>query len=180
MSPLSDDPERRARQLANLRPGAGAWQPGKATNIKSGWRTRRPERVLLGEAFGEIVGALEDQVPLRGDDGEMLPAFTTAVEAAALQLIIVRRILGFLQTHGWEDERKRMRPEVDRLQGANERLSRAMDRLGATPTSYARLGFDVARGQSLAEQMAVLAAEDEAPPAAATDDDIEGEATGRG
>ena len=30
----------------------------------------------------------------------------------------------------------------------------SLDRLGATPTSYARLGFDVARGTSLAEQLA--------------------------
>lgn len=154
MSPLSDDPEKRERQLQNLKPGAGAWQPGKATNLKSGWRTRRPDRVLLGEAAAEIVAALEDQVPLRGADGEMLPAFTTAVEAAALSLITVKRILGFLMNKGWEDERGRMRPEVEHLERANVRLFGMLDRLGATPTAYARLGYDTARTVDLARDMA--------------------------
>lgn len=142
---LSKDPEKRARQLANLRPGAGAWKPGAAPNMKHGLRTRRPDRVLLADAASEVIDALEAQVPLKGADGLPLPEFTAAVEAAALQLVVIRRTLAFLHNHGWEDGRGRMRPEVEGLERALNRLRRHLDGLGATPASYARLGFDVAR-----------------------------------
>lgn len=153
--PLSEDPEKRQRQLENLRPGAGAWPPGATPHLKHGLRTRRPDRVLLGTAANEITEALEAQVPLRGPDGRVLPEFTTAIESAALQLLVVRRVLGYLLNQGWEDERGRLRPEVEGLERANARLRVHLDGLGATPASYAKLGFDVARtGATLAEQLA--------------------------
>lgn len=159
MSPLSSDPEKRQRQLANLpntrgEPTAGSWKAGQPSpNLKHGLRSRRPGP-LLGEAAAEIVDALADTVPLKGPDGQVLPQFVPAVESAALDLIVVKRVLGYLTTHGFEDERGRLRPEVDGLSKVNQRLQKALDRLGATPTSYARLGFDVARtGASLATAM---------------------------
>lgn len=153
--PLSDDPEKRARQLANLKPGAGAWRPGASPNLKHGLYTRRPERVLLGSVFSEIVDALEDQVPLRGPDGQMLGNFVMACEVAAIQMVRVRRALGYLATNGEVDERGRPRPEAEALEKSLERLFGYLDKLGATPTSYARLGFDVARtGVTVAELMA--------------------------
>jgi hypothetical protein len=142
---LSSDPKKRARQLANLQPGAGAWEPGATPNLKHGLRTQRPARLLLGESAMEIVDALEAQVPLKGPDGQVLPEFTAAVEAAALQLVLVKRTFGYLQTHGFEDARGRLRPEVEGAERALNRFRRHLDSLGATPASYARLGFDVAR-----------------------------------
>lgn len=143
--PLSRDPEKRERQLANLKPGAAPWQPGATPHLKHGLRSRRPDGVLLGSSAREIVDALAETVPLKGPDGQVLPQFIVAVEAAALQLIIVRRVLGYLTTHGWEDSRGRMRPEAEGLERATERLRKHLDGLGATPGAYARLGFDVAR-----------------------------------
>lgn len=151
--PLSDDPEKRARQLANLRPGAGAWPPGQATNVKSGLRTRNPGWMILSEAAGEIVAALAAGAPVRDEAGEVPVHDRPAIEAAALQLIIVRRVLGYLSTHGFEDARGRLRPEVEGLERANERFLKALDRLGMTPSSRAKLGLDLARTADLATAM---------------------------
>ena len=153
--PLSEDPDKRARQLANLNRGAnaGSFKPGAASpNLRHGLRSRQPGP-LLGTAAREIVDALADAVPLRGPDGDVMPQFIPAVESAALDLIIVQRVLGYLTAHGFEDARGRLRGEVEGLSRANARLMAKLADLGATPTSYARLGFDVARTADLATAM---------------------------
>lgn len=152
--PLSRDPEKRRRQLGNLRPGAGAWPPGATPNLRHGLRTREPSRLLLGAAASEVVDALAAGAPVRDADGGLPVHDETAVEAAALQLIIVRRVLGFLSTHGWEDARGNLRPEVEGLERANERLAKHLERLGCSPTSRARLGLDLSRQFDLAKHWA--------------------------
>lgn len=179
--PLSEDPEARARQLANLRqgggPNAGSWEPGQASpTLTHGLRTRRPPGPLLGEAASEIVDALAETVPLRAPDGGVMPQFIPAVEAAAVDLIIVRRALGFLTAKGWEDARGRLRPEVDGLSKANARFMAKLDALGATPVSYARLGFDVARTARETRDYARAWSAPPAPPVA----DVEHEEGGPG
>jgi hypothetical protein len=156
--PLSSDPTKRARQLANLpnlrgEMPAGAWTAGASPALRHGLRTRRPARQILGPAYDELVDVLEDSVPLRGADGQVLPGFAVAIEAAAVQLLQVRRCQAYLETHGATDDRGRFRPENEGLERASDRLLKALDRLGATPTSYARLGFNVMRGADLANAM---------------------------
>ena len=48
VSPLSDDPAKRTRQLANLRPGAGAGRLGEAPALRHGARTVAPQRSPMG------------------------------------------------------------------------------------------------------------------------------------
>ena len=67
------------------------------------------------------------------------------VEAAALLLIQIRRCDGYLRTHGETDVRGRFGPEVEQLDRTISRFIATLDKLGATPTSYGKLGFDVAR-----------------------------------
>jgi hypothetical protein len=148
--PIGGGGARHPNSLANLRPGAGAWPPGAAPRLRHGLRTRRPDRLLLGGAASEIIDALEAGVPVRDADGDVPVHDRVAVEAAALQLIIVRRVLGFLTTNGFEDERGRLRPEVEGLERANARLLAALDRLGMTPASRVRLGLDLSRAFDLA------------------------------
>lgn len=159
MSPLSNDPVKRAAQLSNLRrggePNAGSFKPGQPSpNLKHGLRSRQPGP-LLGDAAIEIVDALAATVPLRSPDGEVLPQFVPAVESAALDLIVVKRVLGYLTAHGFEDARGRLRPEVEGLSRANARLMSKLADLGATPTSYARLGFDVVRAERERDDLAL-------------------------
>jgi hypothetical protein len=148
--PLSRDPDRRARQLANLRRGgpanAGSFRPDQASPVlKHGLRSRRPPRLLLTETADEIVDALAATVPLRAPDGDVMPQFLPAIEAAALLLVQIRRAAAFLASHGATDQRGRFRPENEALTRTIEGFMRTLDRLGATPRSYAALGFDVTR-----------------------------------
>jgi hypothetical protein len=160
--PLSDDPDKRARQLANLRPGAGAWKPGQASpaGATHGLRTRPPERgsaawkrQILSPAADEIVEALADGAPVRDAAGDVPIHDRIAIEAAALLLIQVRRASAWLGTNGDTDSRGNLRPEVDALGRATERLFKALDRLGMTPASRARLGLALARTADLATAM---------------------------
>ncbi len=184
MSPQSRDPEKRARQLANLRrgggPNDGQFQPGQpGPRLRHGLRTRPTggegwDLQILGPPAQEIIDALAAGAPVRDPDGEVPTHDRLAVESCALQLVIVRRALGFLTAHGPTDARGRFRPEWAQLQSARESLDRALDRLGMTPTSRQRLGLDMARTFDLAQHWA---AEDAAERAAAAGDALEAEGT---
>ena len=161
--PPGDDRERKAiggggagnaNSLANLRPGAGRWREGDTTNLKAGLRTRRPNRILFDATFHELIDALEASVPLRGPHAEMQPRFGPAVEVATVKLIALRRGLAFLANNGYE-HRGRLRPEVEGVNRMAEALMRDLDRLGATPTSYAKLGFDAVRTEREREDLAL-------------------------
>jgi hypothetical protein len=84
------------KQLANLRPGGppgAGFRPGQPSPVpRHGLHTIRPGAVLLGDVAREVVDALAATVPLRGADGDVDLRFVPAVEAAALQLLIVRRV----------------------------------------------------------------------------------------
>lgn len=160
--------------LANLRPGAGQWQAGTVTHLKHGLRSRRPGRLLLDAASDEIVDALEAAVPLRGPDGEMLAAFRPMVEATAVLLIQVRRCSAYLELHGDTDAQGNLRPEVEGLDRTVMRFVAALDKLGATPVSYGRLGFDVARTAREAVDPAIHYARQAQAEAEAEEDDDRG------
>ncbi len=146
---------------AQLKPGAGRWKPGQPSpNLRHGLHSGEdasPEwrRLILAPAADEIVEALADAVPLKGPDGRCLPQFRPAVEAAALLSIQVRRCVAYLSTQGDTDERGRLRQEVEQLDRATARYLSALRELGATPMSYGRLGFDVARTAREQEDVAL-------------------------
>lgn len=161
---LSNDPAKRERQLANLRRGgpanAGSWQPGQSSpNLRHGLHTRPPEDPgewrlqILSPAAQELLEALAEAAPVRDAAGDVPIHDRLAIEAAAVDLIIVRRCLGFLVAQGFEDSRGNQRPEVDGLGRANERLMKKLDRLGMTPASRAKLGLAMARTADLATAM---------------------------
>src|SRR4051812_14703955 len=100
--PISQDPERRARQLQNLRPepGSDAWhrqmaglrkgsessgtaKPGDARRLVHGGRTTSPQRSPdFGPAVREAIADLRERVgaDLRGEDGELLPWCVPSIE----------------------------------------------------------------------------------------------------
>jgi hypothetical protein len=101
VTPLSDDPAKRERQLANLRPvtenlvpGAGAWKPGDAPHLVHGARGRQswssadwsPAVELAITELERCVG-----VELKGEDGELEPWARPSIEAVAQQRVNMRR-----------------------------------------------------------------------------------------
>ena len=154
--------ERHPNSMANLRgvngtPPATAWKPGAAPHMKHGGRTRQPERSQqYPEAKGEVVDTVERSVPIRGPDGEVLPEFELAVHMTTIQLIVVKRVTGFLQTNGWEDERGELRlTEIEAVQRALDRMRKWLRELAGTPAAWASAGYDVARTREAQTDLAV-------------------------
>jgi hypothetical protein len=164
--PLSSDPVKRARQLANLRPapanlepGAGAWKPGVAPQLRHGARTARPQRSPeWSPAVTAVIGDLEQRVgvELRDADGEIHVWAVPSVECVALQRVAAWRVDRWVQT---QEAKGKLRPaDLDLQSTIAERYHRALDREALTLRS--RLG---ARGQAVdvAAAMALLAEADE-------------------
>jgi len=96
---------------------------------------------------------LAEGAPLRDSAGEVPIHDRLAIEAAAVDEIIVRRCFAYLVNQGFEDSRGNLRPEVEGLGRANERLTNKLDRLGMTPAGRAKLGLNLARTADLATAM---------------------------
>lgn len=173
--PVGGGGARNPNSLANLKPGAGAWRKGESSPaLKHGLRSRNVGPLLLDERTKSIADALGDSVPMRGPDGEVLPQFRAVLQPVALMAVQIDRCRAYLAAHGTTNERGRWRPENDALDRKLASYIAALDRLGATPTSLAKLGLNVAQGFDLAQHWA---AEDAAERAAAAGDAVDGEAS---
>jgi hypothetical protein len=106
--PLSKDPVKRERQIANLRPvrenlvpGAGAWQPGVLSRLEHGARTTRPEN--SPEWSPAVLAAISDLqqrvgAELRDEAGEIHAWAVPSVECVALQRVAAWRVDRWVQT----------------------------------------------------------------------------------
>jgi len=151
VSPLSDDPERRARQLANLRPGAGGGRVGEAPALRHGERTTSPQRSPeWSPAVEQAIADLEHRVgdELRDAAGALLPWALPSVEAVALQRVAAHRVDRFVADR---EARGALKPaDVDLASRVAERFHHALEREALTLRSRLE-----ARGQArtLAEAM---------------------------
>lgn len=159
--PLSTDPAKRERQLANLRPkpenlqpGAGAWQPGRSPDqLRHGLRSRRPPADVIDPILDQVLDDLEAKVPIRVD-GQIPPWLREMAWSAAIAKLQVVRCARFLAQHGETNSRGRWRPENEGLRKANETYQRALERLAMTVGSHLRAGLDMQRGRDLALEFA--------------------------
>ena len=166
--PLSDDPDKRARQLANLRPGAGAWQPGAAPNLKHGLRTRNPPVEEVEPHLAAVLADLEPLVPdpLKDEAGDVLPWARESVWTLGVLKLGVVRCLRFLAQHGEQDERGRLRPENEQLGQATLRYRRALAEEAMTLRSRLQAGLDLARTRAIDPSTALSLAAQESDPEA--------------
>jgi hypothetical protein len=153
MNPLSDDPEKRARQLANLRPGAGAWKPGSAPQLRHGLRTRKPPPEVIDPVLDRVLDDLEARVPIKGSDGEVPPWLRELAWSAAIKKLQIVRCARFLAQNGETDERGNYRRENELLTKATDAYERSLERLAMTVDRYLKAGLDLARGIDLASAM---------------------------
>lgn len=151
--PLSDDPAKRARQLANLRPATPA-PIGNRRRLTHGGRSELLLRDVEAEV-AELRDAFADAAPVRDLDGSAPAADTAALEVAARALKRYRHLSGWLDLHGRLDDRGGVRPAAELELKAERQLTAALDSLGMTPRSRVALGLDLARTRaSLDEEMA--------------------------
>ena len=136
---------------------AGAWQPGAAPALRHGLRTRRPSADALDPALDAVLADLADVLPaplLDPGTGEVAAWARETVWSLAVLKLIVVRCSRYLAQHGHEDERGRLRPEVDALGKAAQRYRSALSDEAMTLRSRIRAGLDHAQTVSLAELMA--------------------------
>lgn len=148
--PLSNDPDKRARQLANLPNMRGeltatAWKPGEAPALKHGLRSRRPLPVgQLSAEVAEIVGALADAAPVRDRNGSLPAADEVAIEQAARALHRARKATEWADNTGRFDEKGDPKPITRYELECDRDLGRALAALGMTPEARYRMLGDVA------------------------------------
>lgn len=137
---MSDEPKRgrdgremHPASLANLKPGAGAWQPGDAPHLQHGARSRRPQASPeWSPALSLCVVDLEGRadVSLRDGDGELLPWAVPSVEAVAIQRIACVRMDRFVADR---EAKGNLAPaDLDMASKVGERYHRALEREALT------------------------------------------------
>lgn len=155
MSPLSDDPDKRARQLANLRPGAGAGVVGNVRALVHGGAARGQATLIrAGSWASRIYAELEAEAPLRADDGGLPVHDRQVVELLSSALARLEAVEGWLSTRPPVDEKGKPWPAEDVARRLRSESAKYLDALGMTPTSRARLGLDLVRSFDLAQEMA--------------------------
>lgn len=151
--PLSSDERKRARQLANLQPGARTAPAGNQRALSHG-AYAAVTRSQLDAKVAEIADALAADAPLRDADGGLPAADGVAVRLLAECLVRLESVSEYLHRRGWEGTDGEPRPVVDVEAKLRREAADHLDALGMTPRSRAKLGLDTARSISLADELA--------------------------
>lgn len=151
--PLSGDPDARARQLANLRPGARTAPPGNRRALSHGGYAA-VTRDRLDTKVREVYDALAADAPLRDLDGGLPPADAVAIRMLAEALCRLESVAEYLNRRGWETDDGEPRPAVEVERRLRVEVADHLDALGMTPRSRAKLGLDLSRGFDLAASWA--------------------------
>lgn len=145
--PHSRDPEKAARQLANLRNAPPA-PLGHRRSLKHGCYARVTEAELDAKAR-EVYDAIAADAPVKSADGSLPAHDTVLVRVLAETLIRRDRALREELRHGIEVESG---PNKGKLRGVVElglrldgQVIGLLDRLGMSPTSRAKLGLTLAQ-----------------------------------
>jgi hypothetical protein len=102
----------------------------------------------------ELMEALGETVPVRDPDGSVPAADMAAVESAARALKRYRHLATWCDLHGRIDEKTgNAKPAATYELQAERSLANALDSLGMTPTSRAKLGLDLQRTAVSAEEL---------------------------
>jgi hypothetical protein len=141
--PLSRDPERRRRQLANLskRPPS---PPAGNQRARSHGAYAQVVAASLDAKVRTIFEALAADAPVR-ENGALPAADAVVVRLLAETLCRLDSVSEFLSRRGWQDDKGVPRPAIvveTRLRDQALDLARE---LGMTPRSRAALGLDLVR-----------------------------------
>jgi hypothetical protein len=153
MSPLSSDPAKRARQLANLKPAPPAPPAGNVRALRHGGRARVATLVAAGSWAERIMAELEREAPLRDRDGELPLHDRQIVEVLASALARLQAVEAWLSTRTAVDEQGKPWPAEDTANRLRREVAGYLDALGCTPRARAALGLDLVRGIDIALDM---------------------------
>jgi hypothetical protein len=161
---LSKDPDKRAKQLANLKRGGNS---PEARRGYEAWLADLKERRLIGtstmphgggatsrtlpvsDKAHAIYLVLAEDAPLRDQDGELPRADRMTVELLALCLARLDSVTTYLTMHGPLDLKGNVRPAAEYEVKLRREAAGHADALGMSPRSRARLGLDLTRQSSI-------------------------------
>lgn len=150
--PLSRDPGKRRRQLDNLIPGARTAPPGNQRAVSHGGYAAIA-RAELEDKAREVFEALAADAPLRDGDGSLPAADALAVRLLAEVLIRLDRVRSHVGDFGLLDQESgEVRPVVELEAKLRREAFDYAEALGLTPRSRSRLGLDLARTATSAEE----------------------------
>jgi terminase small subunit-like protein len=159
--PMSKDPTRRARSLANLRRGTPA-PKGNQYARKHGVFSPI-SKTEHNAKIREITAALEDDVPVRDVDGRAPRDDAVQISLLARCMVQIERAESYVATHGYiEEQTGKVKPAAEHLMRLRREAAGHLDALGLNPRSRAKLGLDLARANQmdLAKAMSDLADEE--------------------
>ena len=156
--PLSNDPEKRARQLANLGRGGPAPAKGNQLAVKHGVYARVTE-AELDEKTRVIFDAIAADAPARTNDGGLPAAHALTVRLLAEVMVLRERARAETIAHGLEiasgPHKGKLRGVADYGLRLNAQARELANDLGMTPRSGAALGLEVARTRRTLEDEVV-------------------------
>lgn len=152
--PLSNDPQKRARQLANLRPGQHKPPLGHTLAVKHGGFAR-VGAARLAEKVRELYEALGEDLPLRAADGGVPPADEARLSLCARAMARLEDVERYHDNFGWRDVKTgNPRPSVEVERTLRVEVANHLDALGCSPASRVKLGVDLQRSFDLAKHWA--------------------------
>jgi Phage terminase, small subunit len=148
--PLSRDPTKRARQLANLRRGVTVPPPGNVRRLQHGAHALGATRRLASEHERRIFTELAEDAPVRDVDGGLPAADRTVVGLLASCLARLDAVDAWLAVHGTVDEKGRPYPALTARASLDSAAAKHCDSLGMTPRARVSLGLDLVRAEHAA------------------------------
>lgn len=152
--PLSADPAKRERQLANLAARPPAPPLGNVRAMTHGGTARRATLIQAGSWAALIYAELAAEAPLRGVDGELPAHDRQAVELLASALARLQNVEAWLAARPAVDEKGNVWPAEDVAHRLRREVAGYLDTLGMTPKSRAALGVDLMQAEDLARTWA--------------------------
>jgi hypothetical protein len=120
--------------------------PGNTRAVKHGAHSVR----MLAPVVEETLATVEELcagTPAAGN------AFAAAREALAVKAARLRMVTDWLAEHGWMDRRGSIRPATRLELQLVQSFEASLDALGLTPTAAAKLGVDLGRVETLADEL---------------------------
>ena len=149
--PLSRDPEKRAAQLANLKPGRGAGDGGLQRSRKHGAYAVIAASEMDAKVR-EVYEAIGADLPVRDPDGSVPGADAIPLRLLSETLIRRERVRESELKHGVETPDGRLRGIVELGLRLDAQALKLCEQMGLTPASRVRIGVALVHAQSASDK----------------------------
>lgn len=154
--PISEDPEKRRKQIEAIQPAPNPCQENHTRSVKHGAFSERYLSPLVEQKEEELMSLLEEATYITSVD-------KVVVRNLARALARLERFDWYLDQAGdivTDKGKTKLNPVISAYFTALETCRRHCEALGLTPGARAKLGVDIAKYQDIAERLAERARDD--------------------